>query len=222
MSSTNTDTPPAKGPIPLVIGLDLSLTSTGIAGVDWADALRPKSTLRGHPRLAWIVNEIADRVRRADLAVIEGAAYGHGAQAGHHELAGLWWMVTQSLWRRAIPYAVIAPSQLKVYACGTANPAADYPKATRSKVAKGMVRDAVAQLFGLECEGSGRYDKADAAVLAHMGRDWLGHPAAALPERHRRALTAAAWPVEARSRILSATRRPPAEIATEVVDPQRQ
>ncbi|KDN85706.1 hypothetical protein [Kitasatospora cheerisanensis] len=220
MSSTNNDTPSAKGPIPLVIGLDLSLASTGIAGVDWADALRPKGTLRGHPRLAWIVNEITDRVRRADMVVIEGAAYGHGAQAGHHELAGLWWMVTQALWHRSIPYAVVTPSQLKVYACGTANPAADYPKETRSKVAKGMVRDAVAQLFGLDCEGSGRYDKADAAVLAHMGRDWLGHPTVSLPERHRRALTAVPWPEPARKRHGWPTPVPPAEIAAEIAGPR--
>ncbi|MGW7579699.1 hypothetical protein ACWGKU_05105 [Kitasatospora sp. NPDC054768] len=192
MNTTDTASTPT-GPIPLVIGLDLSLTSTGIAGVDWADALRPRS-LRGHPRLDWHKREITDRVRLADLVVIEGAAYGHGAQAGHHELAGLWWMVTQALWERGIPYAQVPPASLKIYACGVANPAKDHPKTVRARVAKGMVRDAVAARYGLECEGPGRYDKADASILAHMGRDWLGHPVVALPEQHRRALAGVAWP----------------------------
>ncbi|MFD4394391.1 hypothetical protein [Kitasatospora sp. NPDC058478] len=191
MSTTDTaDMPKA----PLVIGLDLSLTSTGIAGVDWADALRPKSTLRGHPRLDWHLREITERVRRADLVVIEGAAYGHGAQAGHHELAGLWWMVTQALWENRIPYAQVPPASLKIYACGVANPAKDHPKEVRARVAKGMVRDVVATRYGLECEGPGRYDQADASILAHMGRDWLGQPVVTLPEQHRRALAGAAWP----------------------------
>ncbi|MFJ8430389.1 hypothetical protein ACIQ9P_03695 [Kitasatospora sp. NPDC094019] len=192
MSTTTAEV--AGDAVPLVIGLDLSLTSTGIAGVDWADALRPKTGLRGHGRLDWHLREITERVRRADLVVVEGAAYGHGAQAGHHELAGLWWMVTQELWRRRIPYAQVPPAALKIYACGVANPAKEHPKEVRARVSKGMVRDAVAARFGLECEGAGRYDKADACTLAHMGRDWLGRPAVALPEQHRRALAGAAWP----------------------------
>jgi hypothetical protein len=65
---------PAAGPTPLVIGLDLSLTSTGIAGTDWADALRTKG--RGHVRLAWLRQEITERVRLADLVVVEGPSAG--------------------------------------------------------------------------------------------------------------------------------------------------
>ncbi|MFD7639608.1 hypothetical protein ACFV4P_03050 [Kitasatospora sp. NPDC059795] len=194
MDCTTTPTDPHRHPIPLVIGLDLSLTSTGIAGVDWADALRPKAGVRGHARLDWHLREIAERTRAADLVVVEGAAYGHGAQAGHHELAGLWWHVTQMLWRRGTPYATVPPVQRTIYACGAANPAKDYPKNVRARVAKGMVRDAVAQRYGLECEGAGRYDKADAAVLALMGRDWLGMPVVEVPETHRRALAGVAWP----------------------------
>ncbi len=184
----------SRGPIPLVIGLDLSLTSTGIAGIDWACALRPKAGLRGHPRIDWHLREINERTRAADLVMVEGPAHRHGGQAGHHELAGLWWHVTQSLWRRGIPYAVVPPVNRIIYACGVANPAKDYPAKERSRVAKGMVRDALATRFGLECEGTGRYDMADAGVMAHMGRDWLGCPVAKVPTTHRRALDGVAWP----------------------------
>ncbi|MFC8449521.1 hypothetical protein [Kitasatospora sp. NPDC057223] len=195
MTCTTTPEPPHRRPVPLVIGLDLSLVSTGIAGVDWADALRPKSGLRGHARLDWHLREIRERTRAADLVVVEGAAYGHGAQAGHHELAGLWWHVTQMLWRRGTPYAQVPPVQRIIYTCGVANPAKEHPANVRARVTKGMVRDAVAERYGLECDGAGRYDKADAAVLALMGRDWLGLPVVEVPETHRRALAGVAWPV---------------------------
>ncbi|MFE2346158.1 hypothetical protein [Kitasatospora cineracea] len=211
MTHTPIPTEPRRRPIPLVIGLDLSLTSTGIAGVDWADALRPKTGLRGHARLDWHLDEIKERTRAADLVMVEGASYGHGAQAGHHELAGLWWHVTQMLWRRGIPYAKVPPVQRIIYACGAANPAKGHPQNIRSRVAKGMVRDAVAQRYGLECEGAGRYDKADAAVLAHMGRDWLGLPVVEVPETHRRALAGVAWPDRAKPGGEPACCRPPAK-----------
>jgi hypothetical protein len=177
---------------PLVVGLDLSLTSTGVAGDGWADALRFKG--RGHGRLRWLRDEIRDRTRAAELVVIEGAAYGRGGQAGHHELAGLWWLIAQDLWERQIPYAVVNPHSRTIYATGSANPAKDHPRHQRARIAKGMVRDAVATRYGVECEGAGRYDKADAFILAAMGLHWAGSPLAAVPDTHSRALDAVTWP----------------------------
>ena len=176
---------------PLVIGLDLSLTSTGVAGDGWADALRTKH--RGHDRLDWLCREVAERVRAADLVVVEGAAYGQGAQAGHHESAGLWWMVTHSLWKQRIPYAVVNPHSRTIYATGRANPAQEHPRTKRARIAKGMVRDAAVARYGVECEGPGRYDQADALILAAMGLDWLGRPLAEVPLTHRRALDGVDW-----------------------------
>ncbi|MGW3657179.1 hypothetical protein ACWD6R_16460 [Streptomyces sp. NPDC005151] len=181
-----------SGRAPLVIGLDPSLTCTGVAGDGWADALRFKG--RGHQRLGWLRKEIRDRTRLADLVVIEGAAYGRGGQAGHHELAGLWWLIAQDLWERDIPYAVVNPHSRTIYATGSANPAKEHPKAQRARIAKGMVRDAVAERYGMECEGPGRYDKADAFILAAMGLHWTGWPLAEVPDTHRRALDAVPWP----------------------------
>ncbi|MEU4095525.1 hypothetical protein [Streptomyces sp. NPDC026673] len=181
------------GRSPLVIGVDPSLTCTGIAGDGWADALRPKK-LRGHPRLQWLRDEVRERTRAADLVLIEGAAYGRGGQAGHHELAGLWWHLTQDWWERGIPYVVVNPHSRTIYATGSANPAKDHPRAKRARIAKGMVRDAVAQRYGIECEGPGRYDQADAFILAAMGLHWAGWPLAEVPETHSRALEAVPWP----------------------------
>jgi Holliday junction resolvasome RuvABC endonuclease subunit len=185
---------PGAGPRPRVIGLDLSLTCTGIASitlptdndgrptVDLLDKLKYRHTGRSHMRLSWLRCEIADRTDGAALVVVEGPAYGRGAQAGHHELAGLWWIITHHLWRRQIPYAVCPPKVRAMYATGNGN------------AEKGEVRSGVAQHFGVECEGTGRYDKADALSMAALGAHWLGYPLADLPDRHTRALAGVAWP----------------------------
>ncbi|MFB6604202.1 hypothetical protein ACFCXR_15220 [Streptomyces noursei] len=178
---------------PCVIGLDLSLTSTGVAGLGWAKAHRP-GRRRTHERLDWLCTQIRGDVQEAALVVVEGAAYAQGAQAGHHELAGLWWLVTQDLWRHRIPYAVANPHHRTIYATGRANPAQDRPPKERSRAAKGMVRSVAADRYGVECEGPGRYDQADATVLAAMGLDWLGYPTVPVPDTHRRALEAVRWP----------------------------
>jgi hypothetical protein len=187
--------PAAAGPRPLVIGLDPSLTGFGIAGADWAEALRPKN-LTGHERLAWLLGEVTDRVKAADMAVIEGPAYGQQLQAGHHERAGLWWLVTHALHRRGIPYAVANPHNRTIYATGTAVPAKDQPKTTRARIAKGMVHTFVVEQLGIWCEGAGKYDASDAATLAAMGMDWLGYPLVDLPKQQRRALDGVHWPTQ--------------------------
>lgn len=179
---------------PRVVGLDLSLTSTGIAGTDWACAYRP-GRRRSHERLDWLVAAVALSVKDgADLVVVEGAAYAQGGQAGHHELAGLWWLVTQYLWRHRIPYAVVTPHGRTIYATGRANPAQGFPRKDRARIAKGMVRSVAVERYGVPCEGPGRYDQADAAILAAMGLDWLGYPTVPVPDSHRRALEAVRWP----------------------------
>ncbi|MBT2508859.1 hypothetical protein J7I98_23820 [Streptomyces sp. ISL-98] len=186
-------TRPAAGPRPLVIGLDPSLTSCGIAGADWADAIRPKKQT-GHARLGWLLDEITDRTKAADLVVIEGPAYGQQLQAGHHERAGLWWLITQGLFRRGIPYGVANPHLRTIYATGKANPAQDQPREKRARIAKGMVHSFVVEQLGIWCEGTGRYDAADAAVFVAMGLDWLGYPLLTLPQQQRRALDTVHWP----------------------------
>lgn len=176
-----------------MVGLDTSLTSTGIAGGDWAEALRPKN-ITGHARLDWILEEVTDRVKLADLAVIEGPAYAQQLQPGHHERVGLWWLITRALYKRGIPYAVCNPHLRTIYATGRANPAQGHPKQQRARIAKGMVHTFVVEQLGVFCEGVGKYDAADAAVLAAMGLDWLGYPLLPLPPEQRRALDTVQWP----------------------------
>lgn len=190
---------PAAGPRPLelptVYGLDLSLTCSGISNGTTADALIPGDRT-GHDRLEFHRAAIRDRVpEETSLVVIEGVAMSVGYRPGVEEMTYLRGIVRHDLWRRRIPFAICPPQHRIIYACGVANPAKSYPANKRKTVAKGMVRDAVIDRYGVPCEGRGRYDQADATILAAMGLHWLGYPLAVVPDTHRRALGGVTWPL---------------------------
>lgn len=172
--------PAATSPRPLVIGLDLSLTCTGVAGAEWTDHIRP--TTRGHQRLAYLLDAIGTFIRHADLVVIEGPSFGGGVKHRHEDLAGLRVMTRHWCWTHNIPYAVMPPSCRALYAAGKGN------------AAKGEVRTSVADRYGIELEGRARYDEADAYALCAAGLDWSGHPLAPVPEKNRTALDGTVWP----------------------------
>jgi len=97
-----------------VAGIDLSLTSTGIARICWdrdqgpgapADApllawpFTRRIESKGHAkaslaqrgaRLERLAIEITDEVGDAELVVIEGPSFGQTRQGGQHDRAGLW------------------------------------------------------------------------------------------------------------------------------------
>jgi Holliday junction resolvasome RuvABC endonuclease subunit len=171
----------AAGPTPLVIALDLSLTSTGIAGEGWTDHIRTKQ-LRGDERLDYLERGIASFIRSADLVATEGPSYGHSGVRLHEDLVYLRGWVRRYCYRHQIPYAVVPPSSLKLYAAG-------YGKAS-----KGEIRSAIADRYSVHTEGPARYDEADAYGVLAAARDWLGHPLAEVPERQRRALDGCQWP----------------------------
>lgn len=164
-----------------VIGLDLSLTSTGVAIADEATnhsayTIKPKET--GHERLARIVRAVMTEACDAELVVIEGPAFGAKGSA-YHQLAGLWWIVTQALWDESVPYAVLSPFELKKYATGT------------TKSDKDAMMLATARQFA---SFSGDNNAADALWLACAGAEHLGYPLVQLPETHRAALAKVQWP----------------------------
>lgn len=200
LSLTSTPTPAATtaaGPRPVVIGLDIALVNSGVAGDTWTDHIRT-GKLRGEARLDAILGRAASFYRHADLAVIEGASYGSAMQGGHDELAAARWIIRLDLHRRGIPTAVVPPVSRTIYATGTARP--KHPESGRplsAAEAKGAVRTAVAERYGIETSGPTRYDQADAFVLAAMGLHWLGYPLAPVPDTHARALAGVAWPTPA-------------------------
>lgn len=171
----------AGAPAPLtVVALDVSLTCTGVAGVGWTDRIR--TNLRGDERLAYLENEIVSFIRAADMVVMEGPSYGHSGPRFHEDLAGLRVLVRRYCHRHKLPYAVVPPSNLKLYTAG------------RGNATKGEVRSAVADRYGVHTEGAGRYDQADAYGALAAASDWLGQRLAAVPERNAIALAGCQWP----------------------------
>lgn len=174
-----------------LVGLDLSLTGTGVA---WSGDRHGRPTLGmrtvrsgrdGHERLRDICVEVAAICRyNPHLVVIEGLFVAHNNNT--LQLAELHGLIKQQLWANGVPYVLVAPQTRAVYATG--NGRAD----------KAAVKAAVEQRYGRLCATT---DEADALVLLCMAADRYGQPIgtplgepAPVPQRCRRALSAVRWP----------------------------
>jgi crossover junction endodeoxyribonuclease RuvC len=160
-----------------VIGLDLSLTCTGVAVATEDGAVTDRITStparrvpKGDPlltiperalRLDGIVDEIVDHARGADLVVVEAPAY--DSKSPHtHERSGLWWLVVWRLWARNVTVVEVTTGGVKRYATG------------RGGASKDDVLSAVIRRYPhVDVNGN---DEADALILAAMGARHLGHP----------------------------------------------
>lgn len=177
---------------PYVVGIDLSLTATGVAVWDVAlpgtvpllllETVVPAPRLDGLRRLRSVRSEVTARVRGADLVVLEGLYPQRQANAYSNERAGLWWLVVDRLDALAVPYAVVQPSAVKVYATGKGG-------------GKGLTKVSVAVAAAKRYDVSPQDDnQADACILSCMGLHHLGCPPAPVPATHERALKAVVWP----------------------------
>jgi crossover junction endodeoxyribonuclease RuvC len=170
-----------------VLGLDLSLTSTGMAVIGDGDVKLHRiqsAKLAGHERIDRLRGCVRTWAQDKTLVVIEGPSF--GSPNKQHELGGLWWIITRMLWRAGQPYAVVAPAQLKRYAAGKGN------------AGKDEVLAAVVRRYPMaDVDGN---DVADALVLAAMGADHLGCPLATVPQAHRAVLAGVKWP-QTRERV---------------------
>lgn len=184
-----------------VVGIDLSLTSTGIArlAIDADGTPHTYTTTVGRPgsegetldqrfmRLARLAADVTDEVPvDTDLVLIEGPAY--AAQFGHpHDRSGAWWLVVAGLSSRLIRPVVVevVPQLVKMWATGRGNAAK--PAVTQ------RVIEHWGQHFTLPA-GPGRSDVADAISLVTLGAAHLGHHFATLGPDHLRALDRMTWP----------------------------
>lgn len=144
---------------PKVAGFDLSLTSTGVSDGKWMEVIRPK-TARGHARIDLILRALGPLAYRGTAMVaVEGPSYGSASLGGHEEMAWLRGTVQRALWLDRVPFMVVPPASLKLYATG--NGRAD----------KAAVLAAAENQLGLTIAGpvkDSRYDMADAYWLARM------------------------------------------------------
>lgn len=170
---------------PRVLGLDLSITATGIAAWDG----RPLSTIRTVP-------EDGDQRLRRIMVTVRADAWDHLAHESielaviedlptHAHGAGITGMVhgavRVALMERGVPYALVPPATLKKYATG------------RGNATKADMRMALYQRAGVDVRDD---NQVDAWWLRAAGLDHLGHPVVDLPKAHRAALDAVAWPAE--------------------------
>lgn len=170
------------------VGLDISLTGTGVASsAGWCKRVGRKDITK-EPldlRLSHVdqlAGTILELVGRPTLVLVELPAYSR-AGGGSWERAWLWYKVIRSLRHAAVPVAEVHNQQRMVYATG------------KGSATKSAVVDAVARRWPQFATG-GDDNLADAAVMAAMGADRLGVPIGSVPASHRLALSRIAWPVE--------------------------
>ena len=178
---------------PRVVGLDLSLTCTGVARIDRGDALGHETQVRRVVSKPTKDPTLADRSRRlrrlagdttalcagASLVVVEGPSYASTSGAAH-DRAGFWWLVVGRLTGAGLNVVEVPPASLKTYATGKGN-------AGKDDVLTAVVRRYPDVTFA----GN---DEADALVLAAMGARFAGFPIEdSLPQTHLRALEKVQW-----------------------------
>lgn len=186
-----------------VVGIDLSLASTGVATIRWAPDEHPTITaetetittkgkradtlLDRNARLQSITDQIrAHLTLNTTLVVIESGAFA-SVGGSNWDRAGLWWRVIDTVWRYVdgggSAIATIAPTSLKKWATDRGN-------ADKSDVAVAMAR------LWPDVDAPSN-DAWDALGLAHMGAQHLGWP---VPVRahHGAARAKGAWPMPER------------------------
>ena len=164
----------------MIVGLDLSLASTGVATSDRTWRLKTKAVKQDAPlserfvRHRDIRSKILDVLldTEADTVVVEGPAF--AATGGHeHERGGLWWAVLDLVDQAGIGSPVATPQMIKKYATGKGN-------ADKDSVLSGGRR----RFPWFE----GNNDEADALWACAMGYELRGQPIVDLPANHREAI----------------------------------
>lgn len=156
----------------LIMGADLSLTSTGIS--IGGETFIIASKARGPERLIEISKTIISLAIKYNvtLVAIEGYSYAsRNSQA--HSIGELGGVVRATLYANSIPYIEIPPTCRAKFATG------------RGNASKNDVISAISAKTGIVWSGSGADDRCDAwileqMVLAHMGISEYEWPAASL------------------------------------------
>jgi Holliday junction resolvasome RuvABC endonuclease subunit len=152
----------------VVVGLDPSLSATGVFtnGLPWTITTKPtaKTALARVGRLSEIASEVTRHVPDGALVVMEGPGFSRGAQAGHHLLAGLWWLLALTIVEVCEADLVeVSPTTLKKFATG------------RGNATKADMRMALFKRTGLDLADD---NQADAWWLWQIGMHLVGDPAA--------------------------------------------
>lgn len=168
----------------MILGIDPSLTGTGLAFIDHAGrvtdllTITTKATGSGvKERLARfdsVMSEFGSILDFAESVVIESPAY--SSRSGHqHDRSGLWWAIAGAVIQSDLPLIEVTPTARACYATGKGNAAKDQ-----------VLANVVRRYPDADVQDN---NQADALVLAAMG--WhmtTGSPLVDLPQTHTRAL----------------------------------
>lgn len=183
----------------LIVGLDLSLTSSGVARVRLdvptsvgfapphrlhritSKAVAGRDTAAKSRRLRTIAGDVTQLCAGADLVLVEGPSYGSEGR-GTWDRAGLWWLVVARLTGAGLNVVEVPPSNLKQYVLG---------KGGGKDTGKDQMLAAVIKRYHwADVTGN---DIADALGLAAMGARFAGVPIDDAPTKNLNALRGIAW-----------------------------
>ena len=154
-----------------VVGVDLSLTATGIADKQGARVIRT-GQMRGPERLKYIGSQV-DRVCtgkdyleiKADIVVIEGPSY--SSEFSHqHSIGKLAGVVEVCLYQRGIPFVVVSPSEMKKFATGKGNASKDMVLAEAVRMNSDINDNNAADAYFLYLMGLAHYEQRDVIAPA--------------------------------------------------------
>lgn len=163
-----------------LVGLDLSLTSTGVSSD--GKTLAISSKLKETERLIDIRNQLDVLIGDVGVegAVIEGYAFSaRNSQA--HKIGELGGVVRVLLHERNIPFVNVPPTNRAKFATG------------RGNASKAEVISAVSARTGLIWSGKSADDECDAWLLEEMGLQALGIGRYSWPEANMSALKNVEW-----------------------------
>ncbi len=148
----------------MILGIDPSLTGTGVCLIDEAAqihrlaTLRPPDTLDRIQRLVWIRNQVQAFYNLAQVAFIEHYSFGSRNQLPYlGELGGLLRVSMYGF----LPFYEIAPSTMKKYVCGKGN------------VKKNVVLEQCFRRYNVGSETLTDDNQVDAYCLCMLGRHFI-------------------------------------------------
>jgi crossover junction endodeoxyribonuclease RuvC len=166
--------------MPDVIGLDLSLTSTGMAIVGEEFTIQTKE--KGMERIDYIADIVlAESSQFSDpYFIIEGYAFAKKGSHAHAqgELGGV---IRHAIWKLGWPYVDVPPTVRAKFATGKGN------------ASKSEVVSAVSAKTGKVFEGRGADDMADAWILREMGLVYFGEGQFEWPAKNMEAMEKVEW-----------------------------
>lgn len=174
------------------VGLDLSLTSTGIAISECGTITTHRVRSKGSKDATWeerctrlqdLRQQIAHAIPTCSLIMIEGPSYG-SIGSGTHDRSGLWWLIYSQLTMNGCTIIPVSPAQRMKYATG---------KGGGKDAGKDNVLAAAVKRYpNIDITGN---DIADAVILMAIGCRLVGNPLEqSLPKTHADALTKLALP----------------------------